>query len=309
MLREETAGDPITGLKWTHKTPANLSRALRRQGFPVGRTTVRRLPREGGYALRVTRKRLSRRHDPQRDRQMRSIARQRRAFQQAGAPMISVDTKKEELVGNFRNAGRTWRRSPLAVLATDFPGDADGKALPYGVYDLQHNRGYLAIGTSHETAEGAVATIRAWWNRVGRSRYAGHAHLLILADGGGANSDRSRRWKAGLQALADEFSLTITVLHYPPGASKWNPIEHRMFSPISQNWAGQPPVNYETILKFLRTTKTATGFRCRASLDTTDYKTGLRLAAQEIAQINVGPHRILPRWNYTIKPHSGGERK
>jgi hypothetical protein len=305
-VRDDTAGDPITGLKWTHKTPAKLSRALRRQGFRVGRTTVRRLLRDHGYALRVNRKRLSRRHDPQRDRQLRYIARQRRAFKRAGAPIISVDTKKKELVGNFRNAGRTWRRTPLAVLATDFPSDADGKAIPYGVYELQHNRGYIAIGTSHETAEFAVATIRAWWQRVGRSRYAGHADWLILADGGGANSDRSWRWKAGLQALADEFSLTLTVLHYPPGASKWNPIEHRLFSPISQNWAGQPLVNYETILKFLRTTKTATGLRCRAAVDTTDYKTGLRLTAQEIAQINLVSHRILPRWNYTIKPYSGG---
>ena len=197
-MRDDTAGDPISGLKWTHKTPAKLSRALRRQGFRVGRTTVRRLLGERGYALRVNRKGLSRRHDPHRDHQMRYIARQRRAFLTAGAPVISVDTKKKELVGNFRNAGRTWRRTPLEVWATDFPSDAEGKAIPYGVYDLQHNRGYMAIGISHETAEFAVATIRAWWQQVGRSRYAEHEHLLILADGGGANSDRSWRWKAGL---------------------------------------------------------------------------------------------------------------
>jgi hypothetical protein len=302
-LRDDTAGDPISGLKWTHKTPAKLSQALRRQGFRVGRTTVRRLLRERGYALRVNRKCLSHRHDPQRDRQMRYIARQRRAFLTAGAPVISVDTKKKELVGNFRNAGRTWRRTPLEVLATDFPSDADGKAIPYGVYDLQHNTGYVAVGTSHETAEFAVATIRAWWHHLGRRRYGGHHPLLILADGGGANSDRGWRWKAGLQALADEFTLTITVLHYPPGASKWNPIEHRMFSPISQNWAGQPLVSYEAILKFIRTTKTTSGFRCRASLDQTDYETGLKMTALEIAHINLVPHRSFPTWNYTIKPH------
>ena len=304
LLQADTAGDPIRGVKWTRKTPEKLSRALRRQGFRVGRTTIRRLLQERGYALRVNRKRLSRRQDPQRDRQMRYIARQRRRFLHAGWPVISVDTKKRELVGNFRNAGRTWRRTPLEVLATDFPSDADGKAIPYGVYDLQRNRGYRALGTSHQTAELAVATSRTGWQQVGRMAYAGHEHLLILADSGGANSCRSWGWKAGVQALADEFNLTITVRHYPPGASKWNPIEHRLFSPISQNWAGQPLVNYETILKFIRTTKTRGGLRCRAYVDPTAYKTGRKLTTKESAQIKVSPHRLLPSWNYTIKPRS-----
>jgi len=309
VLQDDTAGDPIRGVKWTRKTPAKLSRALRRQGFRVGRTTIRRLLRKRGYTLRVNRQRLSRRQDPNRDRQMRYMARQRRRFLQAGWPVISVDTKKKELVGNFRNAGRTWRRAPWEVLATDFPSDADGKAIPYGVYDLHRNRGYIAIGTSHQTAELAVATIRTWWQQVGRVAYAGQEHLLILADSGGANSCRSWCWKAGLQALADEFHLTITVRLYPPGASKWNPIEHRLFSPISQNWAGQPRVNSETSLKFIRTTKTQSGLRCRAYLDQTAYKLGRKLTTEAIAQLNVSPHRLLPSWNYTIKPHSAACHK
>jgi hypothetical protein len=309
LLRDATAGDPMTGLKWTHKTPAKLSRALKRQGVKVGRTALRRVLREQGYTLRVNRKRLTKQHDPQRDRQMRYLARQRQAFLKAGWPVISVDTKKKELVGNFRNAGRTWRRKPLEVLATDFPRDAEGKAIPYGIYDLQRNAGYVVLGTSHETAEFAVAAIRAWWVKVGRGTYVGQQRLLIQADGGGANGCRSWVWKAGLQALADEFALTITVTHLPPGASKWNPIEHRMFSAISQNWAGQPLVSYETILKFIRRTRTARGFRCQAHLDPTQYARGLKLRAQDITMLNLKPHRVLPAWNYTIEPHAVAPRK
>jgi hypothetical protein len=234
---------------------------------------------------------------------MRYIARQRRRFEKAGDPIISVDTKKKELIGLFKNAGRTWRQQPLEVLATDFLSDAMGKASPYGIYDVQRNAGYLVVGVSHETAEFAVAAIRRWWVEVGRVRYAGHTHLLIQADGGGANRYDSWLWKAELQALADEFQLTILVTHFPTGASKWNPIEHRMFSPISQNWAGQPLVSYETMLKFIRTTRTATGFHCRARLDTTTYETGRKLTKQEKAQINLEPCGVFPEWNYWIRPH------
>lgn len=304
LLQDDTAGDPIRGVKWTGKTPEKLSRAVRRQGLRVGRTTLRRVLQARGYAWRVKRKRLSRRQDPQRDRPMRSIARQRRRFRHAGGPVISVDTKKRELVGNCRNAGRTGRRPPLAVVATDFPSDAHGQAIPYGVSDLQRKRGYIALGTSPQTAELAVATLRTWWQQVGRRAYAGHEHLRSLADSGGANSCRSWGWKAGGQALADEFNLTLTVMPYPPGASKWNPLEHRRFRPISQNWAGQPLVNSETILKFIRTTKTRGGLRGRAYVDPTAYKTGRKLTTKEIAQIKVSPHRLLPSGNYTIKPRS-----
>ena len=305
-MADATAGDPITGLKWTRKTLRKLSRELKRRGFRVSPPTVRRLLQAQDYTLRVNRKRLSKQANPHRDQQMRYIARQRRAFLRKGAPVISVDTKKKELVGPFRNAGRTWRQQPLAVLATDFPGDADGKAIPYGIYDLHRNAGYLVVGTSHETAPFAVAAIRTWWWPMGRHHYATQPHLLIEADGGGANSCRSWLWKTRLQALADEFQLTITVTHLPPGASKWNPIEHRLFSAITQNWAGQPLSSYETILQFIRTTTTARGLRCRACLDPRDYPTGLKVTAQEKAQVNLVPRQLFPHWNYTIRPHKAG---
>ena len=288
------------------KTVRNLSQELQRQGFAVGPTTVRRLLRAQAYTLRVNGKRLSKQADPQRDQQMCYITRQRQAFLKKGAPVISVDAKKKELVGPFRNAGRTWRQQPLEVLATDFPRDADGKAIPYGIYDPQRHAGYVLIGTSHETAEFAVAAIRTWWLRLGRRHYPAHHHLLIEADGGGANSSRSWLWKTRLQALADEFQLTITVTHFPPGTSKWNPIEHRLFSAITQNWAGQPLVSYETILKFIRTTTTDTGLQCRAYLDPRAYPTRRKVTPQEKAQVNLVPHRLFPQWNYTIKPHSAG---
>ena len=205
-------------------------------------------------------------------------------------------------MGNFKNAGRTWRQQPLDVLETDFRSEAKGLALPYGIYDLTRNAGYVVIGVSHETAEFAVAAIRAWWVEVGRRMYHGQQHLLIQADDGGANDSRSWLWKAGLQALADECGLTITVTHYPAGASKWNPIEHRLFCFISLNWAGQPLVNYATILNFIRTTHTDGGLSCQARLDRTHYPTGLRLTAQERAGINLKPRRLFPQWNYTIAP-------
>ncbi len=241
MLADATAGDPITGLKWTRKTIRKLTCQLRRK-YKVGRTTVAGLLRLKRYALRVNRKRLSRQRDPERDLQMRYIVRQQHQFQRVGLPVISVDTKKKELVGAFKNPGRTWRQRPLAVLATDFLQDAEGKAIPYGIYDLTRNAGFVVVGISHETAAFAIAAIRLWWLDVGRHAYPGCDALLIEADSGGANGNRCWLWKVGLQALADEFDLTITVTHYPTAASKWNPIEHRLFSQISDNWAGQPLV-------------------------------------------------------------------
>jgi hypothetical protein len=259
--------------------------------------------REREYSLRANRKSIATTHDPDRDRQFRYLGKERQAFLKAGDPVISVDTKKKELIGAFKNAGRTWRRSPLAVADHDFPSQAEGKVIPYGIYDLTHNCGYVVVGTSHETPEFAIAAIRRWWLVRGRRRYAGTNRLLIQADCGGANSHRSWRWKAGLQRLADEFQLTITVTHFPPSASKWNPIEHRMFSLISANWAGQPLVSYETVLKFIRTTRSEHGFRCQAQLDRTIYLTNVKLAPTERAQIDCHPHKVCPHWNYTIRPH------
>lgn len=301
-MADATAGDPITGLKWLRKSLRAVTRELQKK-FQVGHTSVARLLKQQGYALRGNCKRLSPRQDAQRDQQFRYIARMRRKFAKAKLPIISVDTKKKELIGPFKNVGRTWRREPLEVFETDFPQDALGKAIPYGIYDLARNEGYVVVGTSHETAAFAVAAIRTWWLEMGRFHYRGKHELLIQADGGGANGKRCWLWKWGLQQLADEFQLTITVTHYPTGASKWNPIEHRLFSRLSRNWAGQPLLSYETVLKFIRTTKTKTGLGCQARLDRRHYATGLKITPEQKAHVNLHPHRILPKYNYTIRPH------
>lgn len=302
LLKDAVAGDPISGVKWTHKSTRKLSQQLKRQGFKIGHVTVARLLKDNQYSLRTNRKRLARTHEPERDRQFRYIARLRRLFLKRGDSVLSVDTKKKELVGNFKNPGRCWRREWRDVLDHDFPSQALGRAIPYGIYDIGRNAGYVRIGTSHETAQFAVAAIRRWWKDVGRSCYPGSRRLLIEADCGGANDSRKWAWKAALQTLADELDLEITVTHYPPGASKWNPIEHRLFSLISKNWAGQPLINYETILKFIRTTKSDSGLRCRACLDETVYATGVTITKEERATINLKPRKVIPKWNYTIRP-------
>ena len=240
---------------------------------------------------------------------MRYIAGRRRQFQRLQLPVISVDTKKKELIGPFRNAGRTWRQHPLDVLATDFSHDAEGKAIPYGIYDVTRNAGYVVVGTSHETPAFAVAAIRAWWLAVGRHAYPDARAILIEADSGGANGNRCWLWKIGLQSLADEFGLSITVTHYPTAASKWNLIEHCLFSQISSNWAGQPLISFETVIKFIRTTKTEAGLRCRAQLDTRTYKTALKLTPQDKAHINFGRPAVRPQYNYTIHPRTDIHKK
>ena len=303
LLQDETAGDPITGVKWTRKTLDKLARALKTHyGCLVGRETVRRLLDEVEYTLRANRKRLSKCQDVDRDRQMHYLARQRQTFVRAKQPVISVDTKKKELIGNFRNAGRTWRREALEVLATDFPSEAEGKAIPYGVYDVARNRGFVGVGVSHETAQFVVQVIRRWWRQEGTRTYPDATTMLIEADAGGANGYRRWAWKWELQQLADETGLTITVTHYPTSASKWNPVEHRLFCHISRNWAGQPLRNYETVLNFIRTTRTQAGLRCCAYLDTTDYPTRVKVTAEQKSQIHLVRHRVLPKWNYPIKP-------
>jgi hypothetical protein len=243
ILRDSVAGDPMSELKWTHKSIRKLSDALSKRRLPAGHGTVARLLRDQLFSLRTNRKRLARTNDPQRDRQFRYLARMRRLYRARGWPVISVDTKKKELVGNFKNPGRCWRRDSRSVLDHDFPSWALGYGIPFGIYDVARNAGYVVIGTSHETAAFAVAAIRRWWLEVGLRYYTGMNRLLIQADGGGANNGRTWAWKVALQGLADEFGLIITVMHYPPGASKWNPIEHRMFSLISENWAGEPLVS------------------------------------------------------------------
>ena len=308
-MQDVTAGDPMGGTKWTRKTLRKLVKELRRKQFKVGRETVRRLLKRLDYSLRHNRKERSKRQDPDRDLQMRYLARKRRAFRKAKKPVVSVDCKKKELIGNFKNPGRTWRREARSVLATDFPSHADGKAIPYGVYDVARNRGFVGVGVSHETAAFAVNVIRRWWHTEGQAAYPHATELLVQADGGGANSYRSWLWKWELQCLADETGLTISVTHYPTSASKWNWIEHRLFNHISANWAGEPLVRYETVLKFVRTTTTEPGLCCTAYLDRKRYLTRLKVTPEQKATIRLLKHRVLPKWNYTIRPHAPAGHK
>jgi hypothetical protein len=302
LLRDSVAGDPMSGLKWTHKSIRKLSEALGRRGGPTGHATVARLLRDQHFSLRTNRKCRAGIRDPQRDRQFRYLARMRRWYLARGLPVISVDTKKKEWIGDFKNPGRCWRRDSRAVLDHDFPSWAIGRGIPYGIYDFGRNAGYVIIGTSRETSAFAAAAIRSWWLEVGRRYYAKKNRLLIQADGGGANGSRRLAWKVGLQGLADEFGLIITMMHYPPGASKWNPIEHRMFGLISENWAGEPLVSYEVMLNYIRRTRSSTGFHCRASLDTANYPKAAKITDAERGQLQIKPRRVLPKWNYTIWP-------
>lgn len=302
IMSDATAGDPISGLKWSRKSLRKVARALRRQHLRISAPTVSRVLKKDGYSLRVNAKRLVRSQSSDRERQFAYLVRQRHLFLARGWPVISVDSKKRELVGPFKNAGRSWRRLLRSVNMYDFPDDALGVAVLYGVYDVGRNEGYMSVGVAHDTPEFAVATIRAWWLQMGRRAYSQQRRLLIEADCGGSNGVHERQWKVRLQELADEMKLTITVTHYPTGASKWNPIEHRMFSAISTNWAGQPLDSYETILKYIRTTKTATGFKCRAHLDITPYRTGVKVSDERFARLHLVPRSVLPKWNYSLKP-------
>jgi hypothetical protein len=309
LLRDATAGDPISGLKWTHRSLRKLRKALRRRGIKLAPTTIARLLDGLGFSLRTNRKRLAGIRDPDRDQQFRYLTRLRRLYITLGLPVISVDTKKKEWVGNFKNPGRGWRRRDRAVLDHDYPSWALGQAIPVGVYDLAYQDGSVLVGTSHDTPAFTVAAIRRGWLDVGRRRYRKARRLLIEADGGGPTDHRKWGWKVGLQRLADEFGLIITVTHYPAGASKWNPIEHQLFGPISANWAGEPLVSYETILKYIRTTRTETMHYCSARLDTKEYPVEHCVAPEDKAQVRLKRKRIRPQLNYTIYPHGHAENR
>jgi len=308
LLKDTVAGDPVSGLKWTHRSLRNLQEALQHRGIRLAPGTIARLLRELGFSLRTCRKQKAGVQDSERDRQFRYIARMRKLYLGKGLPVISVDTKKKELVGNFKNPGRSWRKQPKKVFDHDWPKWASGRAIPVGIYDIGHNDGYVVVGTSHETAAFIAAAVARWWRVVGRRRYPRARRLLLEMDGGGANDPRTWLWKVAVQRLADETGLVIVVTHYPPGASKWNPIEHRMFSVISGNWAGEPLVSYETVLKYIRTARTRTGFRCRACLDRKEYPTRQKVAPEDKARVRLKPSRVLPRWNYTIRPHRSPTR-
>ena len=302
VMVDDTAGDPISGLKWTHKSLRKIQTALYKKGYSLSLPTISRLLQERDYSLQVNHKRIAGKQSPGRDQQFGYIVRWRQAYVRRGWPVISVDGKKRELIGNFKNAGRAWRKEQRQVNIYDFPSLAQGIAIPYGIYDIGQNQGFVSVGISHNTPEFAIAAIRAWWLTLGHLVYPDQEHLLIEADCGGSNGNRSRVWKAGLQHLADEFGLIITVTHYPTGASKWNPIEHRMFNLISANWAGEPLHTYETILNHIRTTTSTTGFCCQAQLDTIDYKLNQKVSNQDFGALYLRPHKRFPKWNYTIYP-------
>jgi Rhodopirellula transposase DDE domain len=302
IMQETTAGDPMSLLRWTCKSTAMIAEELGRQRHIISADTVGRRLRELGYSLQSNVKTKEGRSAPQRDEQFRYINRQVQGFVRRGQPVLSVDTKKKELVGAFKNAGRTWRSKgkPQEVNVYDYPSLAVGAAIPYGAYDVARNEGFVNVGISHDTAEFAVESIRRWWRLYGRRHYPEVSELLICADGGGSNGNRNRAWKYFLQRLADDHGLSITVCHYPPGTSKWNKIEHRMFSFISLHWKGEPLVSYQTIINLISTTTTKTGLRIRAKLDPRIYESGLTVSDDEMKGVKLSPHRFHPEWNYSI---------
>ena len=288
---------------WTDLRLEQISRQLGRLGLSVCPNTVRRLLQEMDHALRANRKSLSGQQSPERDCQFGYLQVQRQEFTRQGLPIISVDTKKKEMVGPFKNAGQVWSREPIPVNDHDFRSLAKGMAIPRGLYDVQANRGSVLVGTSHDTSDFAVDAIVDWWRREGRARYGQASELLILADSGGSNGARCRLWKCALQEkLADRFGLAVTVCHYPTGASKWNPIEHRLFSEISKHWAGQPLVDYSTIVRLIGETKTQTGLRINCGLSTKFYPTKIKVSDAQMAELDLLRHPILPNWNYTLLP-------
>lgn len=307
-MEHDTAGDPVSGIRWTRRTTEKIAAELATLGIDVCANTVAKLLKDLEYRLRVNHKKLSGGSAvtrAERHTQFAYIAAQRDTFTRHGWPIVSIDSKKRELVGNFKNNGATWSREPTLVNDHDFRSDAKGIALPYGIYDITANHGHLFVGTTHDTPTFAVDNIAKWWTYHGRRHYPDASELLVLADGGGSNGNRNRAWKHALQhRLADRHNLTVTVCHYPSGASKWNPIEHRMFSELSKNWAGRPLADYDTILNYARTTTTKTALKINAHLVSTDYPTGVKISDEAMAELQFRPHDTQPQRNYTITPRN-----
>lgn len=299
-----TRGDPQSPLRWTCKSTRHLAAALKALGHQVGDRTVARLLQDVGYSLQANRKTKEGASHPDRDAQFQYINEQTKAFQRRGQPVVSVDTKKKELVGDFKNSGREWqpRGIPERVRVHDFEDKVLGKAIPYGIYDVTANTGWVSVGTDHDTAAFAVETLRRWWHQMGASTYPEATELLVIADGGGSNGSRTRLWKAELQGLADELGIRIAVCHLPPGTSKWNKIEHRLFAYITQNWRGKPLVSHEVIVNLIGSTTTKTGLTIRAALDTGCYATGRKIPDAELADLQVARDPFHGEWNYTIVP-------
>ena len=306
ILEESSAGDPMSELRWTNKSTEAMAAELTRQGHPVSDKTVARNLRRLGYSMQLNQKTREGRQHQNRDQQFGYINRQVTAFRKSGDPVLSVDAKKKELVGPFKNGGRTWRPKgkPHQVNVYDFPSLAEGKAIPYGAYEVGDDRAVVNVGITHDTAEFAVESIRRWWKLAGSKRKKAAKRILICADGGGSNSSRSRTWKLHLQKLADELGMAVTVCHYPPGTSKWNKIEHRLFSFISLTWKGQPLINYETVVNLIGATKTKSGLKVKAVLDTNEYETGVKVTDSQMEELSIRWHKTHPEWNYTLKPRS-----
>lgn len=298
-----TRGDPMSPLRWTCKSTRQLAAALRQQGYTISHPTVASLLHELGYSLQANVKTLEGTSHPDRDQQFRYINTQVKRYIQRKRPVISVDTKKKELVGPYKNAGQTWRKhgDPQPVNMHDFPDKQRGKAIPYGVYDMGQNVGWVNVGRDHDTASFAVESIRRWWGHLGKPLYPRARTLLICADSGGSNGYRVRLWKRELQRLANTIGLDITVCHFPPGTSKWNKIEHRLFSYISMNWRGQPLISHEVIVELIGATTTQSGLHVEAQLDTNVYPTQMKISAEEMATLHITPHNFHGEWNYTVK--------
>ena len=304
LLDSSTRGSPSSALRWTSKSSRQLAESLASQGHPVSYRTVTRLLHAMDYSLQANRKTKEGEQHPDRDAQFEHINKRVRAFQRRGQPVISVDAKKRELIGDFKQSGRQWRRKgePLPVRVYDFEDKELGHAIPYGVYDLTHNEGWVSVGIDHDTAEFATETMRRWWLEMGRPLFPKASELLVTADGGGSNGSRVRLWKVCLQELADECGLQITVCHFPPGTSKWNKIEHRLFCHITQNWRGEPLVSRAVIVNLIGNTTTRTGLKVRAGLDLKSYPTGIKVSDEELAEVNVEKDKFHGEWNYRIIP-------
>jgi hypothetical protein len=304
LVDPDTRGDPMSPLRWTCKSTRQLVAALAERGHRVSHQTVAALLRAADYSLQAPVKTLEGTRHPDRDAQFRYLNDQTKAFLAQGWPVVSVDTKKKELVGTFKNGGRDWqpKGQPERVNVHDFPDPALGKAIPYGIYDVGRNAGWVSVGRDHDTAAFAVASLRRWWQVVGHAAYPQATHLLICADGGGSNGYRLRLWKVELQRLATELGLRVTVCHLPPGTSKWNKIEHRLFAHISLNWRGRPLVSHEVIVELIGATTTTTGLRVQAELDSGAYPTKVKVLDDELMALHLTPHPFHGEWNYSFAP-------
>ena len=311
LVEPTTRGDPQSPLKWTCKSTRELSRELKKRGDTVSHSTVAKLLKEADYSLQSNRKTIEGKQHPDRNAQFEYISRRIKSQQRAGQPALSVDTKKKEIIGKYKNSGRTWCRKgkPTEVQTHDFPEKDDQgktiKAVPYGVYDIGRNEAWVNVGITHDTAQFAVASIRTWWRRLGRRRYpkANLRRILITADSGGSNGPRSRLWKYELQKLADQLGVEIEVCHFPPGTSKWNKIEHRLFCHITRTWRGEPLQSYQMVVSLIGSTRTTTGLEVHATLDEADYQKGIKVSDAEYQSINIAPSKFHGDWNYIINPH------